>query len=31
MKMYNPRVYEQQFTVFPKSMICRAGVELVLN
>ena len=31
MKMYNPRVYEQQFTVFPKSMIFRAGVELVLN
>ena len=31
MKMYNPRVYEQQFTIFPKSMIFRAGVELVLN
>ena len=31
MKMYNPRVYEQQFTVFPKSIIFRAGLELVLN
>ena len=29
--MYNPRVYKQQLTVFPKNIIFRVGVELVLT
>ena len=29
--MYNPRVYKQLFTVFPKNIIFRAGVALVLT